>query len=1266
MHEQRPPTKKQRKSYHRHLQEKYGKNHQKLQSDGSGRDAPKIPGQHGAPGSRAGPRREYYQAMKDEWAREAAAGSALVTQDDDDDHDDYTLDDALLDDLMGNTKHLSSQPTPRPKYLGDLFQQYRDDILQKMQAYHEQERLLLEQKQNGNDNSSSSSSLPVLLHLLPSDQSIARTIRAFRDKHGTKQKPIGLVRALSFVLQDLQVPLETLDEYSFNALMSCCRTPAEGRRVMKLMLDQQQPVDTHQLHANKITSPYTWSILVDLHAKVGDHEGCAAVMEEMLTHNVTPALPTYTSYLAACYKVCSDGRVSHKVRAKAAQDCWSKWMDMRVVGVDPDVMAYGAMLRICACVGHAERALNILEEMEQLEVKPTTLCFTSALRAVAKSQAIAIRYENGSSKRNRRRELLASHHGKMAARILQRAESAQVEQDDGFVAALIMCAANVGDVATAKAIFVASEIRKLDQFRSIGSNRHLAKLRGEPDVVDDRLLLSEGSDNTDGSRLLHSNNSSSLATYNQSKRLTHEEREYGKDSRVLSAILHACANAVDSNIIGTLWQGRENRGYLCEDSLRLLTAQKVPNYVDNSIPFQSTSDDLTWEGEQDEDEYRGGKRSKRAFKGVEELEGGSLDELDEEFAKIYLNDEGELKEEFRKTTPEDIWRMKYKDEDSQHLLDAVAGREDSRVLLPSGEDDSDPVRKSEMSGTEANVSTPKVDMYFDFETMSWKDRATDSLQVSNVANPLLSSGGSSENRVANDKGSKAAPASSVPHPSHSVNLGGVDSDSSLSLDTHIDASEGEELYFDVDAMRWLHRPVKKKEASDPALTAFESKVLKTDEDEYENVQSQSGIGFDEAEFVKFYDDLRAEIADSGEEFDEVDEEEARELFTLMKEEYNEVMNMDMNELVERGLVGSGDLQRLKSADASSQDDETESESESDGFDKIWEGIESDLKGGSPMDDALSNFTETEPKSDNGSDESETPVSTKSTLLNQALANSSMHQMAELAKLSDMAVYDGAIDESYSLDPLDELEGSELEELRSLFPAFSDRRLSKILTVFKKNLDDPPLLELIPLVREKMPDYVTATWLKQMSSMTARYVVHKAGQDGLVDMHMLNGALELETKSGSLNRALDFFESEYLRHGMVPNEYSNRLLLQMFLSSNRFSRALAFKHQLKEAGTELDIISYGSLVEYCGRHGQAGSAMLLLKECLAVHGAAPGEASLSRLRALCRENGLNDELTAMVGPDPVEWLRHGEAKLKREYSKASRRDTQYARSRLVHL
>lgn len=245
--------------------------------------------------------------------------------------------------------------------------------------------------------------------------------------------------------------------------------------------------------------------------------------------------------------------------------------------------------------------------------------------------------------------------------------------------------------------------------------------------------------------------------------------------------------------------------------------------------------------------------------------------------------------------------------------------------------------------------------------------------------------------------------------------------------------------------------------------------------------------------------------------------------------------------------------------------------------------------------------------------------------------------------------------------------AELDELRRFLPTFSERRIRKIRNVFRRALGDPSLLDLVPLVRERMPDYITSTWLKQASALTARYVVNKASEEGLVDVHMLNGVLEIEALSGSLDRALEFYESEFDRQEIDRNEYSHRLILQMLVENGRFSRALALKDTLVGQGSPPDILSYGSLVDYCGRRRQLGSAMLLIKECVHVHGAPPGEASLTALRQACRGSAqLTKDLESIVGPDPTEWLRHGEAHLKREMSKRGRRDVQLARNRLVHL
>lgn len=273
-----------------------------------------------------------------------------------------------------------------------------------------------------------------------------------------------------------------------------------------------------------------------------------------------------------------------------------------------------------------------------------------------------------------------------------------------------------------------------------------------------------------------------------------------------------------------------------------------------------------------------------------------------------------------------------------------------------------------------------------------------------------------------------------------------------------------------------------------------------------------------------------------------------------------------------------------------------------------------------------------------------------------------HMLAKIDNTTEAFEVAGVDDEdAFEVD-------EELVQLRQMLPAFSDKRLQKIQKAFHGSLNDPSLLDLALVVRESMPDYITNTWLKQMSLLTAKYVVAKAAQDGLVDIHVLNNVLELEAAVGSLDRALEFHQTEYKKYQLAPNGFSDRLVLQMFLEHNRFQRALAFKEKVEEASRSLDIPSYGSLVDYCARHNQLGSAVILLKECIDLHGSPPPEASLSKLRILCRQHDLVDELrlTKLIGKDPTEWLRHGEAHLKREMSKSGRRGVRLARDILVQV
>jgi hypothetical protein len=121
-----------------------------------------------------------------------------------------------------------------------------------MDAYRE--GIDAQKSQNENDKSEDDN-LPVSEPLvpLPSDQDVSKTLRAHRDRHGTRQNPIGIVRALEHLMQDLGVPVSAFGEYTYTTLMTCCRTPQEGRRIFKLMRDQNIEI-----------SSYSWSILVDV------------------------------------------------------------------------------------------------------------------------------------------------------------------------------------------------------------------------------------------------------------------------------------------------------------------------------------------------------------------------------------------------------------------------------------------------------------------------------------------------------------------------------------------------------------------------------------------------------------------------------------------------------------------------------------------------------------------------------------------------------------------------------------------------------------------------------------------------------------------------------------------------------------------------------------------------------------------------------------------------------------------------------------------
>jgi hypothetical protein len=252
-----------------------------------------------------------------------------------------------------------------------------------------------------------------------------------------------------------------------------------------------------------------------------------------------------------------------------------------------------------------------------------------------------------------------------------------------------------------------------------------------------------------------------LATQKEKHEMSFGEREYGKDSRVLSAIMQACANAAGPNMVGSMWQGRENEGYLCENSLRLICARRVPEYVDNSIPGAGRTDNLTREADTKDRDYRGNKRQSSKSSGIVEDESVAmtLDELDDAFSRYFVDKEGRRKPEYRKPTLADIWNKRY---GLRSGINDAYGTPD--WALEQG---------PQHAITSHGVNEPQnAPIHFNSDTMRWED-GPPQIETSNTKK------------------------SSFP-------AGNIAAKSPLPSDTAPVTEE--ELFFDSDAMRWKTRP----------------------------------------------------------------------------------------------------------------------------------------------------------------------------------------------------------------------------------------------------------------------------------------------------------------------------------------------------------------------------------------------------------------------------------------------------------------------------
>lgn len=543
---------------------------------------------------------------------------------------------------MGNTASLTSAPTPKPLNMRKQYNKYYTLVSNMMNDYNAQLALTANSNTEEDVDSNNAISTP-----LPTDKEISLLVRSYHDKYSTKSKPVGIAKALQLLMTEVKVPTSIYGERTYSALMYCAASPKEARRIMQMMEENGIP-----------PGQYAYSILVDIHTKKGDFRGADEVISEMKFESIEPTLAAYTSLLAACYKVIDTASMPQSIKAEAGKLAWERWKELKINGLDPDVMAYGAIIRIMAARGFPEKAINIIEEMQVMDVKPTTLIFTAALRSVARSHSKALMFEGGFSKKNKRRESITAHHGKLTRQIVILAEQAQVKQDDGFTSALMLCAATAGDFATTKAIYLASEVRKLEHLRIIGGPEHLSLFHNVNERKNNDLLgiesnlenleISDGeSHELDKSLVALKENESSEEMHREGHHLLPKKNgRQRKDTRTLSALLRANANAMETGGLGNMWKGIANKGFLCENSLRLINARYQPKYVDQSIPGISGTESglasMIWDD--DEDAHKMGKRLRRKkFMGLlEDTEDNRIDDLDPTLYKLFVEDEDVL------------------------------------------------------------------------------------------------------------------------------------------------------------------------------------------------------------------------------------------------------------------------------------------------------------------------------------------------------------------------------------------------------------------------------------------------------------------------------------------------------------------------------------------------------------------------------------------------------------------------------------------------
>jgi len=108
----------------------------------------------------------------------------------------------------------------------------------------------------------------------------------------------------------------------------------------------------------------------------------------------------------------------------------------------------------------------------------------------------------------------------------------------------------------------------------------------------------------------------------------------------------------------------------------------------------------------------------------------------------------------------------------------------------------------------------------------------------------------------------------------------------------------------------------------------------------------------------------------------------------------------------------------------------------------------------------------------------------------------------------------------------------MTELKQLLPGLPMNRIEKILDEFAAVLGYPSVLRLALVLRENMPDELSPQCLTRKNLANAQFLFAQASNNNVVDIHLLNAMLQVQTNSGRIDPAIRFHEMEFRNHKMV--------------------------------------------------------------------------------------------------------------------------------------